>query len=102
MGEVVVGLGDATVRVAPGDVVVVRLPEASTAGYQWRVAVIDPARLAVESASLVPGGAAPGAAGTREFRLRARMPGQVRVDFELSRGWESGPQQRHVLAVTVA
>lgn len=102
VAEVVIGLADDGVSVPRGDMVVVRLPEASTAGYQWRITLIDPPRLEVVSSTLQPGGAEPGAAGVREFRLRANAVGRALVEFELARAWEAVPQQRHTLGVDIA
>jgi len=101
MSDVVVGPQDSEVSVKAGDVVVVRLPELGAAGYEWRVAALDPPGLPVESAQESAQGVAPGAAGVKEFRVRPPAPGRVRVEFELARPWDPAPEERHGLTITV-
>jgi predicted secreted protein len=101
MSDVLVGPQDSEVSVKAGDVVVVRLPELSAAGYQWRVSALDPPGLPVESAQETAEGMAPGSAGVKEFRLRPPAPGRVRVEFELARPWDPTPEKHHLLTITV-
>jgi predicted secreted protein len=105
MSDVFIGPQDSEVSVKAGDVVVVRLPELGAAGYEWRIATLDPPGLPVESAQESPPesaqGMAPGAAGVKEFRLHPQAPGQVRVEFELARPWDPAPEERHGLTITV-
>lgn len=95
---------DRPVRIAAGDVMVLRLPENPTTGFVWSVAVSEPARLAVEaSEARRRDPPLPGAASEREFRLRgqAGSPGPVRVTLTRSRPWESVPQEVRTLEVHV-
>ena len=76
--------------VAVGQSVTIRLGENPTTGYRWTLDA-DPAS-AVESlgSEYTSGGTAPGAAGTREFQLRAKAPGTVHLHLKLSRSWQGG------------
>jgi predicted secreted protein len=101
MSETVVGPDDAGAALDRGGVLVIRLPELAVAGYRWRVSSIDPPIMAVESHQAHPGGEAPGAAGIHEFRLRATGTGVAQVDCELTAVWETVPEDRYTLRVTV-
>ena len=75
---------------AVGEQLVVRLPENPTTGYRWQLDA--PAEVAVEDDGFEPGGSgAPGAAGTRTFRLRATAPGTHHLAATQRRSWETGP-----------
>jgi predicted secreted protein len=84
-----------------GDEVIVRLTENSTTGYQWAVRDAGPA-LAVESSEVagVPG-AAPGAAGERVIRFRAKQPGTAVVSLVLERPWEHAQSPQDVFGFVV-
>ncbi|MBO4207503.1 protease inhibitor I42 family protein [Micromonospora echinofusca] len=104
MAVVEVGRTERPVRVDPGDVVVVRLPENPTTGFVWSVSVSDPEVLTVEAEQLTGRDrSTAGGGGEREFRLRSRAgsPGTARVTLALSRPWESTPLEERTLLVQV-
>jgi inhibitor of cysteine peptidase len=71
-----------------GQEVVLRLPENRTTGYRWQLSAPD--GVAVEDAGYEPApSGAPGAPGTRTFRLRPTVAGTHRVAAGLRRSWES-------------
>jgi predicted secreted protein len=71
-----------------GEEVVLRLPENRTTGYRWQLAV--PEGIAVtDDGYEPPASAAPGAGGTRRFRLRPTVAGTHRVTAGLRRSWEA-------------
>ena len=74
-----------------GQEAVLRLPENRTTGYRWQLSAPD--GIAVEDAGYEPApSGAPGAAGTRTFRLRPTVAGTHQVAVGLRRSWESsGP-----------
>jgi len=101
MADIEVTASGATVTASPADRIVIRLAENATTGYQWSVA--EAGGFDVESSELLlPGSAAPGAAGQRVVRLRPRGPGRARVRLHLKRAWEPGPVDRFDLDVIVA
>jgi inhibitor of cysteine peptidase len=79
-----------TVTVAPGQQVVLRLPENPTTGYRWE----PPADVEVVSDEFRPaGGTGIGAGGERVFILAARAStGEAR--FALTRPWGGGAPER--------
>lgn len=77
-------------RVAPGDVVVIRLPETPTSGYRWAVDAYDPQVLRLAGDDFhPPAPARPGAGGEREFRFAAEQVGSTAVRLARRRAWES-------------
>jgi inhibitor of cysteine peptidase len=73
-----------------GQEVVLRLPENRTTGYRWQLSVPDGVAVTDDGYDAAPSGA-PGAAGTRTFRLRATAAGTHRVTARLRRSWEQSP-----------
>ena len=75
-----------------GQEVVLRLPENRTTGYRWELAVPEGVAVEDDGYEAAPPGA-PGAGGTRRFRLRPTAAGTHRVTAGLRRSWEaaSGP-----------
>lgn len=72
-----------------GQEAVLRLPENRTTGYRWEVSA--PGGVHVEDGGFEPApSGAPGAGGTRTFRLRPIAPGTHAVAVGLRRSWESG------------
>ena len=88
-----------TVRVAPGDAVLVRLPESPTTGYRWQFDVAG--ALAVSGDTFASGSAAPGAGGERTLRLVASAPGSHSLTAVLRRPWETGVAPQATFTVTV-
>jgi inhibitor of cysteine peptidase len=72
-----------------GQEAVLRLPENRTTGYRWQVSAPDGVQVEDGGFEPAPSGA-PGAGGTRTFRLRATVAGTHPVTAGLRRSWESG------------
>src|SRR5262249_61596747 len=75
------------VALQPGLVVVVQLEEPPPTGFRWALEPPLPAGLSLLDAAYVPGGAAVGGGGVRQFRLRADAPGSGVLAFKLWRAW---------------
>ena len=89
-----------TVRVAAGDVVVVRLPENPTTGYRWQTSVAPGLALGGDEFATTSS-SAPGAPGQRTLRLAARDVGVFHVHAALRRPWESSGAPKAEFSVTV-
>ena len=90
----------ATVQVAVGDVVVVRLPENPTTGYRWQISAA-PALGPTGDEFTMGLSSAPGAGGERTLRLTAAKAGVFHVQAALRRPWESGSAPKAVFGLTV-
>lgn len=77
------------------------LPQNATTGYVWRLAELGEG-LEVLGADDVAGGAAPGAAGRHELRVRAVRPGTWPVRLVRSRPWEESVEEERRLSVAVS
>jgi predicted secreted protein len=90
MTEHHVSLDDAgtTVRVAPGDLVVLELLENPTTGYEWVLSVEGSAQI-VEDDRDVAAVPTPGAAVTHRFAVRPDHPGRSSLILRKQRSWES-------------
>ncbi len=75
----------ASVDVPVGEELAIRLKENAATGYRW--AFESSEGLTVEE-SVQPGGAAPGAAGVHEFRVRASTPGSRQLRLKHWRDWQ--------------
>lgn len=96
------GESGAEIAAAPGDRIIVELPENASTGYRWAVAHLPDHLELVDDRLAAPRRRAPGAATTHEFVLRALAPGSGRVVLELARPWEArAPEQRWTAEVTV-
>ncbi len=73
-----------------GDVILIRLEENITTGYQWDIAMIDSSmfELLDSDYSSSQGEGLLGSPGTRTFRFRAKSPGSERIQLRLRRSWE--------------
>jgi len=76
-----------SVRLAPGDVLEIRLVQASGGGYLWSVAELGDLLEPAEDRTAP--GALPGAAADRVLVFRAVAPGRGRIVLVQSRPWES-------------
>ncbi len=76
------------IDLAVGDDVVVELRENATTGYRWAIDEPLPSGLSLLGSDYEPGGTAPGAGGTRRFRLRASGPGSGALSLKLWREWQ--------------
>ena len=101
MADIEVRMNGQSVIAAPGDRIVVSIPENATTGYQWAIEDVG-APLEVESNELLPAGdARPGSGGMRQVVLRARESGHARVALRLQRAWEAEPIEHMEVNVTV-
>ena len=89
-----------SIELRPGDEHRVTLSPAASGGYQWAFRVEgDAGSVAVtevDSPGAEEGGAAHPSLGEsvdQEFVVRAERPGDVTVEFEHRRSWESEPAQ---------
>lgn len=72
------------------DVILVRLPENPTTGYQWEIDETNEAVLELEDSDFVPASnAGIGGGGERIFRLRAKGTGTSHVELKMQREWEA-------------
>lgn len=75
--------------VAPGDFILLRLPENPTTGFRWYWQAASREFVALESDSFEPlGGEQIGAGGTRVLSYRALRPGTESLRLVLWRDWE--------------
>jgi predicted secreted protein len=89
-------------QVRVGDVVTIRLPENSAAGYRWSAAAIDESPVVVEGPRYQPAGGGVGSAGTSVWTLRATRPGQARVALKKARSWEADtPSERFAVILDI-
>jgi inhibitor of cysteine peptidase len=92
----------AHVEAAPGDRIVVELPENASAGYQWSIVDLPDHLELLHDRLATPRRRAPGAATTHGFLLRALASGSGRVVLELARPWEkAAPEERWSVGVDV-
>lgn len=105
MAEIQIGEGHngAAIAAKSGDVLVIRLPENPTTGFQWSVEQADARVLQLQSQDYMPpAGGALGAGGMRVYRYLAKAPGGTVVALQLARSWEAAaPRSQFKIAVTV-
>jgi predicted secreted protein len=91
MTEHYLSLDDAgtTVRVAPGDLVVVEVSERPATGYEWVLSVEGPAEIVSDDrdAAALP---TAGQAVTHRFEVRQDRPGRSNLILHKQRAWETG------------
>ena len=83
---------DRELRLVPGDVARVRLPETRTAGYRWTVDVIGTACRVLECVTPSPEDPV-GAPRSRVWEIIADSTGTARLEFSYSRPWERTAQR---------
>ena len=91
MSEIIITLSDQgrTFETNQGDLIVIRLEENPTTGYQWEMGAVPQIIEFLDSDySTTPGGGV-GGGGTRTFRFRAKYPGKGQIQLKLQRSWES-------------
>ncbi|MFY1692089.1 protease inhibitor I42 family protein [Plantactinospora sp. WMMB782] len=86
---------------APGDLVVVQLPETPSSGYRWHLDAVDPAVLAPSGDSFRPQREGLGGTGTRQLRFTATGAGRTGLRLVLLRGWTPGENPARRFEVTV-
>ncbi|MGD6741646.1 protease inhibitor I42 family protein [Streptomyces sp. BH106] len=101
MSEIHLSAGDSEVTVRLGDVVVVRLPENGTTGYQWQVQDVEGGLEVTGSDFLPPGEVVPGGGGTRVLRVRPTKAGDGRLALHLKQPWGDDVAEQYALRVTV-
>lgn len=78
-----------TFRVHQGDVILVRLSENPTTGYQWAIAEINEAILELEGSNFVLfSDVGIGGGGERIVRFKPKSTGTTRIELKLWREWE--------------
>src|SRR5919202_5312617 len=81
---------DKSFRVHQGDVVLIRLPEKPTTGYQWAIAETDEKILELEDSNFsLPADASIGGGGERRLRFKAKSPGTAHLELKMRREWEA-------------
>jgi predicted secreted protein len=92
----------AAVELAPGGRFEVCLEEAATSGYRWRAAEWDRAIvLEMGPEAAAPSSSAPGSKRKLAWALEALGPGEVIVEFQYGRQWETAPVRTYRLHVRV-
>ena len=89
------------IETAAGNDVLVELRENATTGYRWAVDGPLPACLSLLGSDYEPGGAAPGAGGTRRFRLHATGACSGALSLKLWREWQGDGSVTERFSVTV-
>jgi predicted secreted protein len=78
-----------TVHAAPGDQIVVRLPETPGTGFRWELASPAPPEIILESTTFVPAsGSSVGGSGTRTFTFVVKDRARARIGLQRWRPWE--------------
>jgi inhibitor of cysteine peptidase len=91
-------------RVHLNDVILVRLPENPTTGYQWAVAEINEEILELEDSDFVLfADAGIGGGGERRLRFKAKSTGTSHVELKMKREWEADvpPIERYDFTIRV-
>lgn len=77
------------IEVHTGDMILVRLDENPTTGYQWKVGELDPQIIELQDTqfSMAPETGI-GGGGIKIFTFKAKSCGTVKVQLKLKREWE--------------
>ena len=93
-----------TIKAAPGNSVMIRLPGNPSTGYSWRNAGISGGRT-LQTPQAEPayqrGPNRPGASGVFVFPLKAMQAGKATVKLEYVRPWEKGKVAAKTFSVTI-
>lgn len=86
MAEIVIAQDDQgrTFEADRGDLIVIRLEENPTTGYEWEMPVLE----FLDSGFSSEPGKLMGRGGTRTLRFRARSSGSQQIRLRLRRSWE--------------
>jgi inhibitor of cysteine peptidase len=72
-----------------GELIVIRLEENPTTGYQWEMGAVDSQIIEILDSDYSPtSGTGVGGGGTHTFRFRAKSPGRGKIQLRLRRSWE--------------
>lgn len=76
-------------EVRQGNIILIRLAENPTTGYQWELDAIDEEIIELQDSdfSMAPGTGI-GGGGTRTLTFQAQSPGTVKIQLKLRREWE--------------
>lgn len=77
-----------TLTLAPGQDLIIRLPENPTTGYRWVVESCGAMRL--DADDFIVTSTRIGGGGTRQLRWSVRAPGRSEISLTLKRAWQSG------------
>jgi inhibitor of cysteine peptidase len=105
MADVEVRTHNSSVTVAPGDRIVIRIPENPTTGYQWSLRDIPSLLVLERDEFMPPSQPTPGAGGERVVVLRAPAgiaSGSGEVVLVLQRPWETQPADQFHIKVRIA
>lgn len=93
MSEIIIKKKDngKVIKVTHDDVIVICLEENISTGYSWQAGDIDRAiiELLEKSYTQPNEDRKVGGSGTRTFRLKAKLPGNVKIHLRLRRPWEA-------------
>ena len=92
MSEIVITPSDQnrTFETNQGELIVIRLGENPTTGYQWQVGEVDSQIIEfLDSDYSTTSRAGVGGGGTHSFRFTAKSPGMGKIQLKLQRSWES-------------
>lgn len=79
-----------------GQSVLLQLVETPSTGYRWALEVSHPETIEILATRWVaPAGSGVGAAGMREFHLRTKVPGEIRLSLKLWREWQGEASVTH-------
>ena len=79
-----------------GQNVLLQLAETPSTGYRWALQASPPEAIEILATRWVaPAGAGAGAAGRREFSLRTKAPGEIRLNLKLWREWQGDSSATH-------
>ncbi len=79
-----------TVEANQGDVIVIRLEENLTTGYEWKIGTINRSIFELLSSDYSStSGTSMGRGGIRTVRLRAKSSGSEQIQLGLRRSWDS-------------
>ena len=103
MADIALGPDDngTEVAAAPGDRLVITLPENATTGYRWVVESVDPPLEVEPGESLAADVSPAGRAGECRIVLRATAAGSGQVRLRLRRSWEPPERAAEQFTVTV-
>lgn len=91
MAEKVLKCGDQGLAsdVTVGETVLLQLAETPSTGYRWSIEASPRDTIEIiESRWIAPDGGGVGAEGKREFRIRIKAPGEIRLGLKLWREWQ--------------
>lgn len=86
-----------TIRLAVGQEFTIKLKETAGTGYRWHFVHNGEPAVSLIDDSFRTSTQRPGAAGVREFLLKAVSPGEATIEMNLSRPWDANSVTRSFL-----